>query len=122
MIRDDIKTALVDAMKGGGQGRRRATIRLIPVAIKNSRHRASNRDPAPADDDLMVSEGLAEDDQGSAASPLKLISQGQPRPSWPMPMKAENLPSIERFLPQADERRGSERAIQRSSPRPARAR
>jgi uncharacterized protein len=56
MIRDDIKTALVTAMKGGdktGTG----TIRLIQSAIKN-RDIELRTGTAPADDDLMVTEVL----------------------------------------------------------------
>jgi uncharacterized protein YqeY len=56
MIRDDIKTALVTAMKGGDKGST-ATIRLIQSAIKN-RDIELRTGAAPADDDALVTEVL----------------------------------------------------------------
>ena len=56
MIRDDIKTALVSAMKGGDKAAT-GTIRLIQSAIKN-RDIELRTGTAPADDDLMVTEVL----------------------------------------------------------------
>ena len=56
MIRDDIKTALVAAMKGGDKAAT-GTIRLIQSAIKN-RDIELRTATAPADDDLMVTEVL----------------------------------------------------------------
>jgi len=56
MIRDDIKTALVAAMKGGDKAAT-GTIRLISSAIKN-RDIELRTGTAPADDDLMVTEVL----------------------------------------------------------------
>ena len=56
MIRDDIKTALVTAMKGGDKAAT-GTIRLIQSAIKN-RDIELRTGNAPADDDLMVTEVL----------------------------------------------------------------
>jgi uncharacterized protein YqeY len=56
MIRDDIKTALVAAMKGGDKAAT-GTIRLIQSAIKN-RDIELRTGTAPADDDLMVTEVL----------------------------------------------------------------
>ena len=56
MIRDDIKTALVAAMKGGDKAAM-GTIRLIQSAIKN-RDIELRTGTAPADDDLMVTEVL----------------------------------------------------------------
>ena len=56
MIRDDIKAALVTAMKGGDkQGT--ATIRLIQSAIKN-RDIEARTGKAPDDDDVLVVEVL----------------------------------------------------------------
>ena len=56
MIRDDIKTALVTAMKGGDkQGT--AAIRLIQSAIKN-RDIEERTKAAPTDDDTLVVEVL----------------------------------------------------------------
>ena len=54
MIRDDIKTALVAAMKGGDKAAT-GTIRLIQSAIKN-RDIELRTGTAPADDDLLVTE------------------------------------------------------------------
>jgi uncharacterized protein YqeY len=56
MIRDDIKTALITAMKGGDKAAT-GTIRMIQSAIKN-RDIELRTGTAPADDDLMVTEVL----------------------------------------------------------------
>jgi len=56
MIRDDIKTALVTAMKSGDKATT-GTIRLIQSAIKN-RDIELRTGTAPADDDLLVTEVL----------------------------------------------------------------
>jgi uncharacterized protein YqeY len=56
MIRDDIKAALLSAMKGGDKDRT-GTIRLIQSAIKN-RDIELRTGTAPADDDAMVTEVL----------------------------------------------------------------
>ena len=56
MIRDDIKAALVTAMKGGDKART-ATIRLIQSALKN-REIELRGSAAPADDDVTVTEVL----------------------------------------------------------------
>jgi hypothetical protein len=56
MIRDDIKAALVTAMKGGDKART-GTIRLIQSAIKN-RDIELRTAAAPADDDATVTEVL----------------------------------------------------------------
>ena len=56
MIRDDLKAALVTAMKGGDKART-ATIRLIQSAVKN-RDIELRTSAAPADDDAMVVEVL----------------------------------------------------------------
>jgi len=56
MIRDDLKAALVTAMKGGDKART-ATIRLIQSAVKN-RDIELRTATAPADDDAMVVEVL----------------------------------------------------------------
>jgi uncharacterized protein YqeY len=56
MIRDDIKAALVTAMKSGDKAGT-ATIRLIQSAIKN-RDIELRTAPAPADDDAIVTEVL----------------------------------------------------------------
>ena len=56
MIRDDIKTALVAAMKGGDKAAT-GTMRLIQSAIKN-RDIELRTGTVPTDDDLMVTEVL----------------------------------------------------------------
>jgi uncharacterized protein YqeY len=56
MIRDDIKTALVTAMKAGDKATT-GTIRLIQSALKN-RDIELRTGTAPADDDLLVTEVL----------------------------------------------------------------
>src|SRR4051812_21251991 len=56
MIRDDIKTALVTAMKSGDRAAT-GTIRLIQSAIKNRDIELRTGTP-PADDDLLVTEVL----------------------------------------------------------------
>ncbi|MBO9715161.1 GatB/YqeY domain-containing protein [Sphingomonas sp.] len=56
MIRDDIKAALVTAMKGGDKPTT-ATIRLIQAALKN-RDIEARTGSAPADDDTLVVEVL----------------------------------------------------------------
>ena len=56
MIRDDIKTALVAAMKGGDKAAT-GTIRLIQSALKN-RDIELRTGGAPADDDALVTEVL----------------------------------------------------------------
>jgi uncharacterized protein YqeY len=56
MIRDDLKAALVSAMKGGDKPRT-AAIRLIQSAVKN-RDIELRTAAAPADDDAMVVEVL----------------------------------------------------------------
>ena len=57
MIRDDIKAALVRAMKGGDKAGT-ATIRLIQSAIKNRDIELRGGAGAPADDDALVTEVL----------------------------------------------------------------
>ncbi len=56
MIRDDIKAALVTAMKAGDKPKT-ATIRLIQAAVKN-RDIEARTGKAPDDDDLLVTEVL----------------------------------------------------------------
>ena len=57
MIRDDIKAALVTAMKAGDR-QRTATIRLIQSALKNRDIELRGAAGAPADDDVLVTEVL----------------------------------------------------------------
>src|SRR5690242_12989642 len=56
MIRDDIKTATIAAMKGGDK-ETTATLRLVSAAIKN-RDIEVRTGSAPADDDQLVTEVL----------------------------------------------------------------
>ena len=57
MIRDDIKAALVSAMKSGDKPRT-ATIRLIQSSLKNRDIELRGSAGAPADDDVLVTEVL----------------------------------------------------------------
>jgi uncharacterized protein len=57
MIRDDIKAALVSAMKSGDKAGT-ATIRLISSALKNRDIELRGSAGAPVDDDVLVSEVL----------------------------------------------------------------
>src|ERR671916_634737 len=54
MIRDDIKAALVTAMKGGDKAAT-GTLRLVQAAIKN-RDIEARTGKAPSDDDQLVTE------------------------------------------------------------------
>jgi uncharacterized protein YqeY len=94
MIRDDIKTALVSAMKGGDKART-ATIRLIQAAIKN-RDIELRTSAAPADDDAMVAEVLQKMVKQRRES-IILYQQGG-RPELADAEKAE-VEVIEGFLP-----------------------
>jgi hypothetical protein len=57
MIRDDIKAALVGAMKAGEKART-GTIRLIQSALKNRDIELRGGSGAPVDDDALVTEVL----------------------------------------------------------------
>jgi uncharacterized protein YqeY len=57
MIRDDIKAALVTAMKAGDKART-GTIRLIQSSLKNRDIELRGGGSAPADDDALVTEVL----------------------------------------------------------------
>lgn len=95
MIRDDIKTATIAAMKGGDKGTT-GTLRLVSAAIKN-RDIEARTGGAPKDDDTLVTEVLQ-----------KLIKQR--RESIDLYRKGgredraqaeeEEIEVIERFLPQ----------------------
>src|ERR1051325_3072970 len=56
MIRDDIKAAIITAMKGGDKDTT-GTLRLVQAAIKN-RDIEARTGGAPADDDQLVTEVL----------------------------------------------------------------
>jgi uncharacterized protein YqeY len=94
MIRDDIKTALVAAMKGGDKSST-GTIRLIQSAIKN-RDIELRTGTAPADDDLMVTEVLQKMIKQRRES-VELYRKGN-RAELADAEEAE-IAVIERFLP-----------------------
>ncbi|TKD50793.1 GatB/YqeY domain-containing protein [Sphingomonas baiyangensis] len=99
MIRDDIKTALVTAMKGGDKAGT-ATIRLIQSAIKNRDIEARTQAPV-ADDDVLVVEVLQKMVKQRRES-IEMYTQGN-RPELAAAEAAE-VTVIERFLPrQMDE-------------------
>ena len=94
MIRDDLKAALVTAMKSGDKGRT-ATIRLIQSAIKN-RDIELRTGTAPADDDALVTEVLQKMIKQRRES-ITLYEQGG-RTELAEAEKAE-VAVIETFLP-----------------------
>ena len=94
MIRDDIKTALVTAMKGGDKAAT-GTIRLMQSAIKN-RDIELRTGNAPADDDLMVTEVLQKMIKQRRES-VELYRKGN-RAELADAEEAE-IAVIERFLP-----------------------
>ncbi|NIJ18541.1 hypothetical protein FHS95_000210 [Sphingomonas naasensis] len=95
MIRDDIKTALVTAMKGGDK-EGTAAIRLIQSAIKN-RDIELRTGTAPADDDALVVEVLQKMVKQRRES-IEMYEKGG-RQELADVEKAE-VAVIERFLPQ----------------------
>ncbi|MDB5691050.1 MAG: GatB/YqeY protein [Alphaproteobacteria bacterium] len=94
MIRDDIKAALISAMKAGEKART-GTIRLIQSAIKN-RDIELRTGTAPADDDAMVIEVLQKMVKQRRES-IALYEQGG-RPELADAEKGE-MAVIESFLP-----------------------
>lgn len=104
MIRDDIKTALIAAMKGGDKAAT-GTIRLIQSAIKN-RDIELRTATAPADDDLMVTEVLQKMIKQRRES-AELYRKGN-REELAATEEAE-IAVIERFLPKqmSDEEAGA---------------
>ena len=94
MIRDDIKTALVTAMKSGDKAAT-GTIRLIQSALKN-RDIELRTGTAPADDDLVVTEVLQKMTKQRRES-ADLYRKGN-REELAATEEAEIL-VIERFLP-----------------------
>jgi hypothetical protein len=95
MIRDDIKAAMVSAMKGGDK-QRTATIRLIQSALKN-RDIELRTGTAPADDDATVTDVLQKMIKQRRES-IALYEQGG-RAELAEAEKAE-VAVIEQFLPQ----------------------
>ena len=94
MIRDDIKAALVSAMKGGDK-EGTATIRLIQSAIKNRDIELRTASAQP-DDDLLVTEVLQKMIKQRRES-VDLYRQGN-REELAAKEEAE-IAVIERFLP-----------------------
>jgi hypothetical protein len=109
MIRDDIKTALVSAMKGGDKAGV-AAIRLIQSAVKNRDIEERTKD-AVADDDALVTEVLQKMIKQRRES-ITLYRQGG-REELAAAEEAE-VAVIERFLPaqmSEDETRAAIEAI-----------
>ena len=94
MIRDDIKAALVAAMKGGDKAGT-ATIRLIQSAIKNRDIELRTADKVP-DDNLLVTEVLQKMIKQRRES-VELYRKGN-REELASAEEAE-ITVIERFLP-----------------------
>ena len=94
MIRDDIKAALVTAMKGG-EKETTGTIRLIQSAIKNRDIEARTQSPT-ADDDALVVEVLQKMVKQRRES-IEMYEKGN-RPELAAAEAAE-VAVIERFLP-----------------------
>ena len=94
MIRDDIKTALVTAMKGGDK-ETTATIRLIQSAIKNRDIELRTASTTP-DDDLLVTEVMQKMIKQRRES-VEMYRQGN-REELAAKEEAE-IAVIERFLP-----------------------
>ena len=94
MIRDDIKAALVTAMKSGDKAAT-GTIRLIQSAIKNRDIELRTSDKAP-DDDLLVTEVLQKMIKQRRES-VELYRKGN-REELAAAEEAE-IAVIERFLP-----------------------
>ena len=110
MIRDDIKAALVSAMKGGDKPGT-ATIRLIQSALKNRDIELRGAAGAPVDDDLLVTEVLQKMIKQRRES-VALYEQGG-RPEMAAAEQAE-IGVIETFLPRQmsdDEARAAIAAI-----------
>ena len=94
MIRDDIKTALVSAMKGGDK-ESTSTIRLIQSAIKNRDIELRTASSTP-DDDALVTEVMQKMIKQRRES-VELYRQGN-REELAAKEEAE-IAVIERFLP-----------------------
>ena len=95
MIRDDIKAALVTAMKSGDK-QKTATLRLIQSSVKN-RDIELRTGTAPADDDALVTEVLQKMIKQRRES-IALYQQGG-RAELAEAEQAE-VDVIEQFLPQ----------------------
>jgi len=94
VIRDDLKTALVTAMKAGEKDRV-ATIRLIQAAIKN-KDIENRTGEAPADDDVLIADVLRKMAKQRRES-IEMYEKGN-RPELAAAEAAE-VAIIESFLP-----------------------
>jgi len=109
MIRDDIKAALVTAMKGGDKATT-STIRLIQSSIKN-RDIEARTGKAPEDDDVLVVEVLQKMVKQRRES-IDMYTMGGRQEL--ADAEAAEVTVIERFLPQVmsdDETRAAIEAI-----------
>jgi uncharacterized protein YqeY len=95
MIRDDIKAALVTAMKGGDKPGT-AALRLIQSAIKN-RDIEARTGSSPADDDTLVVEVLQKMVKQRRESIEMFVKGGRQELA---DAEAAEVAVIERFLPQ----------------------
>jgi uncharacterized protein YqeY len=95
MIRDDIKAALVSAMKSGDKAGT-ATLRLIQSSLKNRDIELRGAAGAPADDDVLVTEVLQKMIKQRRES-IALYEQGGRREL--ADAEAAEVAVIEGFLP-----------------------
>ena len=112
MIRDDIKAALITAMKGGDK-EGTATLRLIQSAIKNrdieARAPQSRDGVAPADDDTLVVEVLQKMVKQRRES-IDMFVKGNRQEL--ADKEAAEVAVIERFLPQQMDEAATAAAIE----------
>jgi uncharacterized protein YqeY len=95
MIRDDIKAALVTAMKGGDKATT-GTLRMVSSTIKN-RDIEARTGKAPEDDDLLVTEVLQKMIKQRRES-VELYRKGDREEL--AAIEEGEIATIERFLPQ----------------------
>ena len=112
MIRDDIKTALVGAMKGGDKAGT-ATLRLVQSAIKNrdieARAPQSREGKAPEDDDALVVEVLRKMVKQRRESIELFVKGGRQELA---DGEAAEIAVIARFLPQQMDEAATKAAIE----------
>ena len=106
MIRDDIKAALVTAMKAGDKAGT-GTLRLIQSALKN-RDIELRTGTAPADDDVLVVEVLQKMVKQRRESIAMYEQGGRPELAE---AEAREVAVIERFLPQQMSEAAMEAAV-----------
>ena len=112
MIRDDIKAALITAMKGGDKAGT-ATLRLVQSAIKNrdieARAPQSRDGVAPADDDTLVVEVLQKMIKQRRESIDMFVKGGRQELA---DNEAAEVAVIEAFLPQQMDEAATAAAIE----------